>query len=207
MTNYPDEIYDCPDGTYAGKREWVRYGPNTHAGVMAQRAYNLGREHAKQEATAEPEWYNLTEAIASGANIDWEQLDGVKARCAHESGAEFLHHLSKKEGVGIASLPKMWVDSESPFYWDDALKHSWRGIGNWTLWIDCPVPLKRKTADQLEPGTCFTDTENLDSWIVYVDISGDKWAQGIGRWGVLASELEVFREYGIGTFKVADNEA
>lgn len=204
MTNYPDEIYDCPDGTYAGKREWVRYGPNTHAGVMAQRAYNLGREHAKQEATAEPDWHNLTEQIQAGANIDWEQLDGVKARCVHAEIGTLTHKLTRRD----RNFPP-----ESILEWDfvypllSTFHDSWEGHNGWTLWIDRPVPLKRKTADQLEPGTCFTDTENLDSWIVYVDISGDKWAQGIGRWGVLASELEVFREYGIGTFKVADNEA
>ena len=58
--------------------------------------YDLGFERGVKHAQANTgEWFNLTEAIASGAEIDWEQLDGVKARCVHAKLGSLTHKMTR----------------------------------------------------------------------------------------------------------------
>ena len=179
---------------------------------MVRDAYDLGRENAKLEANVDTKWHNLTKAIADSEPIDWEKLDGVPAKSVHESGAEFLHRLSRKEGVGITSLPKMWVDDKSPFYWNDALEHGWRGIGNWTLYIDGEIPMKKKTADELPLAMCFSGKHESHSepttWIVLDNEMGKVCIAPFIDGAIDASKVEVIEEYGIGTLSkmVSNND-
>lgn len=189
MTNYPDEIY-CNDYNIG----------EIHA---AERAYEICKKHA-QEATTETEWFNLTEQIAAGANIDWEKLDGCKAKCIHETMGEIMHELTRNDKRNEQSVDG-WCKTQMDG-WHLILPFGWSGYGGWTLWIDRPVPLKRKTADQLEPGTCIRTTEGVLG-MVYEDASGIKGFWGANQTVKLADEVEVHTEYGIGTFKAVDNEA
>lgn len=99
------------------------------------------------------EWHNLTEQIQAGANIDWEKLDGVPAKCVHESGAVYQHKLVRNKEHHLA--PVTMLEDNYPTGWGVPFVYAWHGDTGWTLLIDCPVPLKRKTAAQLPTGTYF----------------------------------------------------
>lgn len=194
--NYPKEIY------YYDPLNWK---------LMCERAYDIGREHAKQESTTEPEWFNLTEAIASGADIEWEKLDGVKARCAHAEIGTLTYKLERDSDEPEDS-PWGWFHIGAPKAWDTAFACAWGGKYDWTLYIDHPGPLKRKTADQLEPGTCFVGKTTTDDalcyCIRYTGASGKALAVHISSGTVSpAKKFTVLEERGIGTFKAVDDEA
>ena len=152
MSNYPEEIYKA---TNESGKEWAEriYKTGFKFG------HSIGRDQAKNEfllATKpheKTEWYNLTEQIQAGANIDWEQLDGVPAKCVHESGAVYQHKLVRNKEHYLA--PVTMLEDYCPVGWGGAFVNAWHGDDGWTLFIDRPVPLKRKTADQLELGVEF----------------------------------------------------
>lgn len=211
MSNsYPEEIYCYPETAGPAFRE---RGPvNTVSGrAVAEQAYDLGYKRGVQEAATEPEWFNLTEQIAEGSNIDWEKLDVAKARCVHVSGVVCEYKLSRDDDYS-ASDPDGWYQTGSTSSWVDALTSAWLNRGDWTLYIDRPVPLKRKTADQLEPGTCFVGKTTTDDGpcycIRYTGANGKALAVHISSGTVIpAKKFTVLEEYGIGTFKAVDDEA
>lgn len=215
MTDYPDEIYDCPDGTYAGKTEWVRYGEHTHAGVMARRAYNLGRKHAIREVATETGWHDLTKAIADGEPIDWEQLDGVKARCVHAELGTLTYKLERDSNEPEDS-PWGWFNADAPDVWGSTLVRAWKkwdGLeGGWTLYIDGEMPMKKKTADELPLVMCFSGKHRSHSdptvWIVLDNEMGKVCIAPFVDGAIDASEVEVIEEHGIGTLSkmVSNND-
>lgn len=162
MNNYPEEIY---------------YNDYTIGEIhAAERAYDLGREHAKQKDATETEWHNLTEQIQAGANIDWEKLDGMKARCVHAELGTLTYKLERYSNSPECSF-LAWFTLGAPKAWTAALAYAWSGRCDWTLYIDRPVPLKRKTADQLELGAEFIGQSRFKPGEIdycYVVTSGGK---------------------------------
>ena len=113
-------------------------------------------EAGKAEKTDPLEGFsNLTDAIKAGEPIDWERLDGLKTQCVNhdvgtnrgELGRNETYTSERSAGWFYKSMDKTYVRS---------LIDAWRGDDGWTLWVEGEVPLRRKTADQLEVGHFFT---------------------------------------------------
>ncbi|MEX3609750.1 hypothetical protein VVR12_01720 [Rothia sp. LK2588] len=167
------------------------------------------------------DWHGLTAAIKAGEPIDWEALDGRKAKCVHETMGELVYELERFKAHSTPTYAAAWCSARSSRVWWDALSRAWKGREGWTLYIDGPIPLKRKTADQLPLGMCFRG-------VVKDPIEGEDadyprcqvLAQDNAETRVIAyrkdlwpmsmftepSQLEVIKEYGIGTVKAGDDE-
>ena len=101
---------------------------------------------------------NLTAAIEAGEPIDYEKLEGRFAKCVHPElpnpfpiGNLQVHHRSELR------TPTGWrevIDSLGSVR-RHVLLHSWWGEFDWSLWVEGDIPMRRKTADQLEVGTYF----------------------------------------------------
>lgn len=160
--------------------------------------------------------HNLTEAIKRGDQIDWPQLDGATAQCIHEDLGTITHKLHRNSATSELE-PRGWANSKKqPAMWCLALREAWLGIDGWTLYVDRPVPLKRKTADQLEPGTCFRGEvldplpdENPDYPYCQLLNAPAGYKQVVAYRSNMATfsiflnpqHIAVVAEYGIGTFK------
>lgn len=181
MTNYPKEFWD-----YVQNSE--RIGTDYAMGL-----FDLGKKHRDTG-----DWHGLTAAIKAGEPIDWEALDGRRAKCKHSSGIEVYHKFERDPNYD-ADTPSGQHDQDGEPAWDEAFRAAWKGR-DWTLYIDGPVPLKRKTADQLAPGTCIRNADGVLG-IIYEDAEGIKGFWGADHKALLAEEVEVQTEYGIGTFQ------
>ena len=127
--------------------------------------------HTKIEAEqADPlaGYSNLTEAISAGEPIDWERLDGRKAKCVSSDGVTVTYKL-ERDPAYLLEVFEGWYTSDSARAWEVSLEESWNGETGWALWIEGEVPLRRKTADQLELYTYFLGQVNGDSpYLAYV---------------------------------------
>lgn len=139
--NYPEEIYPT-------------HSPSNWSEVknVAEHTYN----HEKRDGLAETaQWVSLTKAIQNNENIiDWEQLDGVRAKCVHKNGIEITHKLEYDPCYEIVAISD-WYDVNADDVWTNALGRAWRGLMGWELFIAGDIPLKTKTADTLPLGMCF----------------------------------------------------
>lgn len=198
MSNYPEEIYKA---TNESGKEW------------AERVYNLGRENS----TTEPEWHSLTKAIQDGKKIDWERLDGVRAKCVHESDFEVTHKLERNLKYHL-DHPLGWYSSGSGIIWATSLLRGWKEHPGWELFIEGEVPLKTKTAEDLSNGMCFRgyvpvgddEIEERERLQIMVDPTYGRVVMAYDANNPLDTELYTTRSvgvietYGIGTFKVND---
>lgn len=151
---YPEEIYkDFPicaseQGTFIAAYRSGR-----------QHAYDLGYQHGRFKERLEASnplagWSNLTKAIQAGERIDWEKLDGLEAKCVHPEQGTLTHKL-ERDGRFPPAKYSAWYKTDCPSIWLEALIKSWPGLGGWSLYIKGDIPLRKQTADQLAPGTCF----------------------------------------------------
>ena len=149
---------------------------------------------------------NLTAAIKAGEPIDWEKLDGLVAKCVHSTLGDLLYSL-EVDGNGRKVIWKsegnFWFTTSGGNVWAEALGEAWDGQNGWTLWIEGEVPLRRKTADQLEVGTYFrSSARDFGDAVMYVGNSGPDEEKSIHftpsmtTSGIPASEWEVIEEYG-----------
>lgn len=146
--NYPEEIYSPVWGLNPHNPECKSI---TSAAI--EKAYDLGRTHAADPLEG---YSNLTEAIKDGAGIDWEKLDGREIRMVNEDGREICGYKMESE-EGAASGNRI-LSTDKPIsgkFLSAEINESYRGHRGWTLYIKGEVPVKRKTADELEPGTEF----------------------------------------------------
>ena len=97
---------------------------------------------------------NLTSAIKADDPIDWEKLDGLKVKCVKSDVHTLQGELKRFSHYYPFTTNAWWDDDEDPVY-VSAFKKAWNGEDGWTLWIEGEIPLRRKTADQLEIGTYF----------------------------------------------------
>ena len=110
---------------------------------------------ARRKPTNQLEGYsNLTAAISAGESIDWEELEGLNVQFV-KPGVGTLRGTLERDALIAAELPGAWWNGTMDAY-ATALRSGWRGENGWTLWLEGEVPLRRKTADQLEPGYFFT---------------------------------------------------
>ena len=97
---------------------------------------------------------NLTAAIEAGEPIDWEKLDGKRVQCVNPD----IGMLSGRLERDLDYLPDIcgaWWGMDMDDAYISALIDAWRGEDGWSLYIEGAIPLRRKTADQLEVGTYF----------------------------------------------------
>lgn len=153
---YPEELYNiwCKNTTYAEDME---------------RAYDVGFErgvnNAKQANNGD--WHNLTEAIKAGEPIDFEKLDGRKAKCVSSNGVTVTYKLERDPAYSLEVF-EGWYTSDSARAWEASLEDSWNGEPGWTLYLDGEIPMKKQTADELPFGTEFVDTEGVH-WVKVMD--------------------------------------
>lgn len=152
---YPEEIYRTFNGGTLTDyhRDWGRDGAGR------RHAYEVGYEVGKAEQADPLTGYsNLTAAIKAGEPIDWEKLDGLVAKCVHSTLGDLLYSL-EVDGNGRKviweSEGNFWFTTSGGNVWAEALREAWQGENGWTLWVEGEIPLRRKTADQLEVGTYF----------------------------------------------------
>lgn len=198
-----------------------------------QHAYDLGYEHGKQAEGDLTGWSNLTEAIKAGEPIDWDTLDGAEAKCVHPEQGTLTHKLEREDAYSPEDCFG-WYKEGDPV-WVKALYCSWLGHLGWSLYIKGDLPLRKRTADQLEPGTCFkgkcmgevrdclmyqeapayyeVDDEEVgpvaELKAVGVNLYHRESREGASTSPVnwLASQVEVLDVYGIGTFQKQKDQA
>ena len=180
-------------------------------------AYDLGFKNGKLKADLENQaplvgWSNLTEAIKAGERIDWEALDGLPAKCVHPELGTLTYKL-ERDNVCSSTMPSGWYMNKSANVWKQAVSDSWYGLQGWSLWVKGDLPLRKLTADQLEPGTCFSALYTKGGY--FHAYSRAQTAQVEGGLRVLcfnehfthviarynAAEVEVVEVYGVGTFQ------
>lgn len=169
-------------------------------------AIALGESKASAKDTTD--WHNMTAAIKSGEPIDWEALDGWWAKCEHEDMGALVRTM-KRSRNGRSESYVGWLDKYDAWY--EAFVDAWQGVNGWTLYIDGPVPMKRKTADKLKPGTFFMGLHRGREvkFVVFETTAGGLLARplyGSNVHSYLAESVEVIEEYGIGTLKAGDGE-
>lgn len=201
-----------------------------------ERAYSTGYlDGMKARKTTDPlaGFSNLTKAIQDGTRIDWEKLDGLVAKCMHpEMGT--LTHAMRREEPG-APYTYMGCDVSESIVWEWSFELAWQGASGWSLWVEGELPVKKRTADELEPGTCFKGRcmDEVRDCVFYIghsysldDHEESGWATSerrvvgvnlyskLSREGAtpksvnwLAEQVEVIEVYDIGTFQVTKEEA
>ena len=195
---YPEEIYATRDGGMH-----TDHFKNTGAGWGRRHAYKVGYEAGKAEQ-ADPlsDYSNLTAAIQAGEPIEWERLDGLKVQCVKpELGA--LRGKLDRDICSPIDDAHGWWDSGMDGIYIEAFDSAWCGRYGWTLWVEGEIPLRRKTADQLDVGTYFLGKlggRSIDFMYLGrpIDFEGKTvhYTPGMEESTASASEWVVLEEYG-----------
>lgn len=200
---YPEEIYATRDGGFLTSKQRKNAGP----GWVCHHTYKVGYEADKAEQSNPlPGYSNLTEAISAGEPIDWERLDGKNVQVVNPDVGS-LEGEFKRDPRFSADLPAGWWHTDMDRVYVDACVKGWGGNGGWVLWIEGEIPMRRKTADQLPLGMCF-EGKYHGSRIELAQVIANRYGnrlvtdhavKNIG--GYAEEEVEVIKEYGIGTFQ------
>ena len=150
---YPEEIYALRNG---GLLIPTLRSSASSVGWGRQHAYKVGYEAGKAEQ-ADPlvGYSNLTEAISAGEPIDWEKLDGLNVKCVNPGLRGELHGTLERDPDCLPDVCGAWWGTGMNDTYLSALVDAWNGIRGWTLYVEGEIPLRRKTADQLDVGTYF----------------------------------------------------
>lgn len=144
---------------------------------------------------------NLTAAIKAGEPIDWEQLNGRKVQCVRPDMGAVSGKMERDPEWKANKLYGWWNPMMDHVY-TIALSQAWEGKDRWTLWIEGEIPLRRKTADQLEVGTYFYgEAPSGEPDLLYVGGSGEEskaicYAPGMLKSATPPTGWVVIEEYG-----------
>ena len=180
---YPEEIYAIRDGgllvpLLRGSTSSVGWGRRNAYNIGCARGYQSGYEAGKAEQADSLEGFsNLTEAIKAGDPIDYEKLDGLNVHCVNPDVGG-LHWKLVRNKLRPADIPAGWRREDANNLNVTAFVYSWTGSYGWSLWIEGEIPLRRKTADQLEPGYFFTGVLSGTTSENLMCVAGD---HGIGK--------------------------
>ena len=208
---HPEEIYKDFNGKKLTDPERL-WGE----GMYRRHAYDLGHEagyakcladRADQADQSDPldGYSNLTAAISAGEPIDYEKLDGLKVQCVNPDVGESRGVLKRDYECFVNHVDGWWVGGMDSSY-VEAFCSAWDDRHGWTLWIEGEIPLRRKTADQLEVGTYFRGVcGDEKEWFMYVggeplgDIRTVYYAPEMFKSDAPTSKWVVLEE--LGTFK------
>lgn len=215
--DFPEEIYRLPDGTLIPTE--LR---NERLGRARKTVYHMGyvdglAEGRRQGVCLRHEGdpisglFSLTEALKKGVSINMHELDGRMATCLHPEFGVLQNRLD------FYSL--FLDDDEGNWYlrtindtWTHALNLALTGDNGWALWIEGPMPIVKKTADELPVGTCFKALHPKDGITATHDMAQtvriDGKVQVFCHWegfvGIVAqydpAKVEVLEVYGVGQF-------
>lgn len=215
---YPEEIYPKLGFRTDG---FGRLTYRTTFNSDFERAYDLGFKNGKLKADLENQaplvgWSNLTEAIKAGERIDWERLDGLEAQCVHPELGTLTIRLKLEEDLDgnlphPVDTPQAWHEESSEL--EDVIESAWLSNGGWSLWVKGGLPLRKRTADELEPGTGFRARYTKGAgtytyaWAQVVQVLGEikvvcfneTFTSIINRYA--PANVEVLEVYGPGTFQ------
>lgn len=170
-----------------------------------KRAYSVGYSDGMEaRKTTDPldGFSNLTQAIHDGTRIDWEKLDGLEAKCVHPEMGTLTKKLVRNHHWDIDEV-SAWHERHDHL-WGAILNRAWPGTGGWSLWVEGEIPVKNRTADELEPGTCIRGyyyKHNPDDCepMTVVLLREGKFVSYITTNDIFpASEVNVVEEYGVG---------
>lgn len=209
---YPEAIYGTRNGGTMTPKQRDGFG-----GMARRYAYNLGYadgwvDRGKSVRPVPAGWSNLTEAIKAGERIDWERLDGLEAKCVHPEVGTLTHKLERYAQCPADDFTG-WYKEDYPTGWSGVFSYSWEGAGGWSLWAKGDLPLRKQTADQLEPGTGFCGThpesgEKLKGMVVVPSPGARKaviFTRSVPH--VAATDVEVIEAYGVGTYYKPEGDA
>lgn len=191
--DYPEEIYPEFDGVLRGASIYD-----------LERAYEIGLYHGKEQTDQLAGFSNLTQAIQDGTRIDWERLDGLKAKCVHPELDTLTYKMERDKSRDLESHEGWWCPYSFQRAWVEAFTCGWRGDKGWSLWIECEIPVKKRTAEELEPGICFHgELQGVEgSFFIFINNFGTKRAYSLIHSDIFEPEkVEVVEVYGIGTLQ------
>lgn len=175
---YPEEIFKETHYDENGCSLWSR-------GDYVKRAYRTGLEDGKKSAMSESldGYSNLTEAISNGVDIDWPNLDGRMTKCVHREIGTLTGKLERENFETLLSVGESWFTNKTDLAWGSSIMEAWLGNYGWSLWLEGEIPLKRKTAETLLPGTIFKGQENgIEPRTYVVVLSEDGGTQAIEKY-------------------------
>ena len=199
---YPEEIYHVfsDDMSGSGRRHAYEVGHNI--------GYLKGLAERPDPLTG---YSNLTVAIKDNEPIDYEKLDGLKVQLVHPEMGALHGTLNRDKSCSPDDFYGWWDDDKTDLVYTRALCHAWHGRNGWTLWIEGEIPLRRKTADQLEVGTYFRgECVGKKEWFMYVggeplgDIRTVYYAPEMFKSDAPTSEWVVLEE--LGTFQKPEDK-
>lgn len=172
---------------------------------LIERAFRAGLTHTIEQTDPLAGYSNLTAAIKAGDPIDWEKLDGLVAKCVHPTLGDLLYPL-EVDGNGRKVIWKnegnFWFTTNGGSVWAEALSAAWHGQKGWTLWVEGEIPMRRKTADQLEAYTYFYgEGPSGEPDLMYVGGLSESskiiyFAPEMRKTAIPATEWVVIEEYG-----------
>lgn len=159
------------------------------------------------ESNPYPEDENWT-LFEPSDDIDYDALEGRKAKLVHEDGGELTFTMRRDPGTLSADTYYAW---DAPLHAWMLFLAGWRGNDGWKLYIQGDLPAKRVTADALEPGTCFDGVapngSSYHSLIRIISAQGKSLVLSTSSIEYFkAKEVEVTEVYGIGTFQKPTKE-
>lgn len=188
------------------------FGNEPNVKKLVERAFRAG---LARNLPADPltGFSNLTAAIKAGAPVDWERLDGLKVQCVNPDVGS-LQGTLERYNLRPANISSAWWSGDSNGAYITALDDGWKGEDGWTLWVEGDIPMRRKTADQLAPGTGFLGqwrSSDEPELMVLVQFLGERTYRRVKPMvspaGYFRPEhVEVIEEYGIGTFQNTEAE-
>lgn len=95
------------------------------------------------------------ERFDAKADVEFEALDGREVELRNTNGSVIKGVLSCNSSVRFDTATDWDFLIEGRHGVWGALYDAWHGNGGWSLWVKDGLPLKRKMADTLEPGTGF----------------------------------------------------
>lgn len=204
--NYPADLYDLPTRTGGV------YIDDQAQRLLVEHGYNIGaRDGMAERPYLLDAFSNLTEAIKSGARIDFAKLDGRVAKCVHEDMGTLTKRLARSK-CWKENLPGGWYEIDktgSSEGWGPVFGLAWFGDKGWSLWIEGDIPVKTRTADELEPGTCFYGKLQgcTGTFFIFLNNAGTKRAYSLIHSDLYEPEkVEVIEVYGIGTLQATKGE-
>lgn len=205
----------CPGHLLSARQRDIRHW-------HVERAYSAGYlDGMKVRNTTDPlvGFSNLTQAIHDGVRIDYSRLDSKLVKIFHgEHGVLLTRFELQEDSSGLLIHPNLeepdaWREEGEPLAY--LLDEAWVGNFGWSLWIEGEIPVKKCTADELEPGVCFFARYNRNGVIAKYSRAQVIKRPSSGKNVVICyndtltkvindfspCDLEVIEVYGIGTFQ------